>query len=323
MRLLQDLSSQFNILPACLRIDIITFDRRDVIGRGGEATVYRGQMLQKPVVIREVVMARREWNRPLGRKVTKLVHREALTHSWLSHANIIPFLGIYHEEVGSPPMVVLPFVDGGSLQDLLDDEPLTLEQFEKIVLGTAQGVLYLHTRTPPIIHGDLHPGNILLGKSGHPYICDFGLSRLRHEITRTRTMMFEAGRLRFLAPELSSGSEPFRTTPESDIFSLAMTFLNAWTGEPPFFDIENERRVSSEFQIGNRPTMFYPGFECPGLLSLLSGMWAQIPSARPLMPEVLGLLLGIFQPAASMVPANQAGQLELMEPYVGKIPWHM
>lgn len=40
--------------------------------------------------------------------------------------------------------------------------------------------------------------------SGEPIICDFGLSRIRHEVTRTRTMIHEGGRTRFLVPELSA-----------------------------------------------------------------------------------------------------------------------
>ncbi|KAF8312065.1 hypothetical protein DL93DRAFT_2138789, partial [Clavulina sp. PMI_390] len=68
LRLLQDLSHRFGALPTSFQVKDVRFDRRDVIGRGGEATVYRGLLEERTVVIREVVMARREWNRPLGTK---------------------------------------------------------------------------------------------------------------------------------------------------------------------------------------------------------------------------------------------------------------
>ena len=60
---------------------------------------------------------------------------------------------------------------------------------------------------------------------GQAVLCDFGLARIRHEVTRPCTSIREGGKLRYLAPELLSGPESFRTTAESDIYSLAMTFF--------------------------------------------------------------------------------------------------
>ncbi|KAF8298262.1 kinase-like protein, partial [Clavulina sp. PMI_390] len=122
------------------------------------------------------------------------------------------------------------------------------------MIGTARGIEYLHGRKPPVIHGDLHPGNVLIDNCGKAYLCDFGLSRIQHEVTRSRTMIQEGGKLRFVAPELSaSAATRFRTTRESDIFSLAMTFLAAWSGETPFPEIQNEWKVISNVVGGQRP----------------------------------------------------------------------
>ncbi|KAF8312093.1 kinase-like protein [Clavulina sp. PMI_390] len=255
-------------------------------------------------------MAPREWNRPLGRKVTQLVHREALTHAQLSHPNILPFLGVYREQADSPPMVVLPFVERGSLQDLMDDGPLNSESFERILIGAAKGVLYLHSRQPPIVHGDLHPGNILINELGEPNLCDFGLSRIRHEVTRTRTMIFEGGRFRFLAPELSAGrTESFRTSRESDIFALAMTFLTAWTRKPPFSDMRNEKKVASCIQKGQRPKRSPSA--SPILLpdpdtfwAFLDKLWAQEASARPSASAVLDSVAQLFRPITPPLPSS-------------------
>ncbi|KAF8312067.1 kinase-like protein [Clavulina sp. PMI_390] len=248
-------------------------------------------------------MSSREWKRPLGVKVTQLMHREAITHAQLSHPNILPFLGVYHEHVDSPPMMVLPFLERGSLQDFLIEQQLIAEDFQRIVLGIAEGVGYLHSRQPPIVHGDLHPGNVLLDIFGTPRLCDFGLSRIRHEVTRTRTLLMEGGRLRFLAPELAKGlTERFRTTLQSDIFSLAMTFLNLWTGKKPFSEIPKDRKVASTLKKGKRPTRPTVHFGLKlgaesDLWMLLSDMWAHDSMTRPSIGEVFERLnQKIFDP---------------------------
>ena len=88
---------------------------------------------------------------------------------------------------------------------------------------------------------------------GKALLCDFGLSRIRHEVTRTHTTIREGGRMRFMAPELLSGHETFRTSEASDVFSLSMIFWNAWTRKLPFAEIANELRAGAVIRKGERP----------------------------------------------------------------------
>ncbi|KAF8317147.1 kinase-like protein, partial [Clavulina sp. PMI_390] len=177
---------------------------------------------------------------------------ESLTHSLLSHPNILPFLGIYYEEIGSPPLMVLPFLERGSLGNFLAfaKPQIDMENLKRIVLGVCEGLRYLHSQKPPVIHGDLHPDNVLLDDEGSPYLCDFGLGRIRHEVTRSYTMNQErrGGHLRFMAPELISNRtseqmDELRTSLETDIFSLAMLVFNIWTGSRPMKECWNEWEV--------------------------------------------------------------------------------
>ncbi|KAF8296967.1 kinase-like protein [Clavulina sp. PMI_390] len=150
-----------------------------------------------------------------------------------------------------------------------------------------------------MMYSGLRQGNILLDGSGHPLLCDFGLCRIRHEVSRTRTMRQEGGRIRFLAPELSSSLEgQFRTTPASDIFSLAMTLLNIWTGEMPFAEVRNEWQVASRVNQGMRPNrlggMLLSPYLNSTLWTLLEEMWAQKPNKRPSSDNVSLRLERVF-----------------------------
>ncbi|KAF8294170.1 kinase-like protein, partial [Clavulina sp. PMI_390] len=226
--------------------------------------------------------------------------REAITHSQLQHPNVIQFLGIYQEGPDALPLTIAPYMERGSLQDSVANKFIKPHHFGGIAVGISQGVAYLHSRTPPVIHGDLHPGNILLDGSGDPVLCDFGLSRIRHEVTRARTMRQEGGRIRFLAPELSLSLEgQFLTTSASDVFSLAMTLLNLCTGRMPFAEVRNEWQVASRVNQGGRPNRPAEGFLTSrvGLLlwELLEIMWAQMPENRPSSANVVLRLEELFK----------------------------
>ncbi|KAF8294804.1 kinase-like protein [Clavulina sp. PMI_390] len=306
LRLLQDLCYYFCAIPRSFILENVLFSRtlESIVGRGGEATLYRGQVADgnyvRPVVVREVSMAPWEWELPVGRKVTQLIHREAITHSLLTHPNILPFVGIYHEKPESPPITVLPLIERGSLQKILVGTLVESNTLQQILLGVANGVVYLHSLHPPIVHGDLHPGNILVDSSNNPYLCDFGLSRIRHEVTRTRTLLREGGMRRFMAPELSAGfMERFRTNISTDVFSLSMTFLNIWSGHPPFSEVRQDAKVVANFRNGLRPEE--PSISVAlsrrprrQLWKLLNKMWAQIPANRPSSADVLDCLIRIF-----------------------------
>lgn len=73
MRLLRDLCSISGQPPSSFELHDVTFDRRDVVGQGGEATVYRGVMNSQPVVVREVVRSLKEWRSSGGRKIIQVI----------------------------------------------------------------------------------------------------------------------------------------------------------------------------------------------------------------------------------------------------------
>ncbi|KAF8294459.1 kinase-like protein, partial [Clavulina sp. PMI_390] len=138
--------------------------------------------------------------------------------------------------------------------------------------------------------------NVLIDAEGHALLCDFGLSRIKHEVTRSATTIQEGGNLRYLAPEvlqLLDTNQSFRTTPGSDCYAFAMTILELATLQKPFAQYKNEWAASNAAKLGIRPQRLAQ--EAFGALSLqtvdnlwqlLTEMWNHEAHERPSMHHV-------------------------------------
>jgi serine/threonine protein kinase len=177
LKLLQDLCTRSGELPSSFQLNNVAVNRQNLVGRGGEVLVYAGYFGDQKVVVRETVMPRGFWSSPEGKKIIKvtadlrskvipcllhfdiqLVHREAITHSLLDHPNVIRFLGVFTEHADSPPMVVLPFVERGSLSDLLRRNAVQGVEFAWIVC-----LIALHSRNQTFSFTPTVPTQRLLG----------------------------------------------------------------------------------------------------------------------------------------------------------------
>lgn len=159
--------------------------------------------------------------------------------------------------------------------------------------------------------------NILVSADGDALLCDFGLSRIRHEISRTHTTFRQGGRLRFTAPELLFGHDALRINESSDIYSLAMTIYTIGTGDVPLYEYPNEYGAARVIEDGKRPSK-------PSALGGLSPetstkvwkymteMWKHNPADRPSILSVykdFNILLVQMSPAPS--PSTEPIELTL------------
>jgi serine/threonine protein kinase len=124
----------------------------------------------------------------------------------------------------SPPdlLILTEFVPRGSLFALIhdDSEPFPWPRRLRIAAEVAAGLLYLHTRRPPIIHRDLKSDNLLITATYGVKVCDFGLARLKQHASSIQTRYMNAGTPAWMAPETLRG-EMFV---ETGFFDIA-----AWT----------------------------------------------------------------------------------------------
>jgi serine/threonine protein kinase len=96
--------------------------------------------------------------------------------------------------------------------------------------------------------------NVFINEEGEALLCDFGLSRIQHEVTRTLTDIRSGGRIAYIAPELLSGPDHYRTTEATDVYAMAMMFVELGTLLPPYHSVDaNKHNLGNMIRDGLRP----------------------------------------------------------------------
>lgn len=155
--------------------------------------------------------------------------REATILAHLNHPGLIRASDFFEEE--GQCYIVMEYVAGPTLYEVLEQSvgPLPVENVLEWADQLCDGLEYLHSRTPPILHRDLKPGNILLDDLGRVRLIDFGISRFQGPAMRTATVLAGAGTAGFAPVEQYSGG----TDERSDIYALGATLYYLLTREIP------------------------------------------------------------------------------------------
>lgn len=151
---------------------------------------------------------------------------EAKTLSSLDHPNIAEVHEIGEFDDGL--FICMKFYEGQSLQEILSNGPLSLEDVHSFGIQIAQGLSEAHKSG--VIHRDIKPGNIIVTNKGPVKILDFGLSKGTNltELTRQDTIL---GTAAYMSPEQIEGK---RLDQRTDIFSFGIMLYEMITGERPF-----------------------------------------------------------------------------------------
>lgn len=157
------------------------------------------------------------------------------------------------------------------------------------MLNIAKGLEYLHKRKPATIHRDMKSSNVLVTAKGVAKIADFGLARVKNS---TRSIIKSlVGTVNWQAPELWVPHP--RYNEKVDVYSAAMVFWEClqWHLSQKRYPFEgmNEHAIYQEVgQKHMRPSTATMRRQWGGdILDLVEKMWAQVPSQRPSMPEVV------------------------------------
>jgi len=227
------------------------------LGEGGSGVVYRGRDLRlgRPVAIKVLAEALRDDELAWGRLL-----REARLASQLNHPHIAAIYDLGEEE--GRAFIVMEYVEGMSLADLIPEGGLPLEQVMRYAGQIAEALEFAHQQG--VLHGDLKGSNIVITPDGDIKLLDFGLGRRiprrgMEEVSNTCLPLAEegatAGTLPYLAPELLRG-DPISL--QSDIWALGVLLYQMATGELPFhgatpFELSMEIMVCMPPRMGQVP----------------------------------------------------------------------
>jgi len=133
----------------------------------------------------------------------------------LHHSGLPRFLGEYESD--TMLCVIREYAKGVTLSELLEEAPLTEQEALPILLQLCDILTYLHSQSPPVIHRDLKPQNIILTDDGTVKLIDFGISRIYDAGAKKDTVFF--GTQDFAPPEQYGFSQ---TDCRADLFSLGI-----------------------------------------------------------------------------------------------------
>ena len=206
------------------------------IGRGGTAVVFRAHSaeLNQFVAVKSMTPGLRSDSTTGIRN-----RREIRLLSTIDHPNVVRLL--FTREIHGALCLVMEYVDGGTLQDLIDQAPVSACDAAEIARDLARALQAVHEMG--IIHRDIKPSNILLDRSfdrvkPKPRLTDFGIAREMEGDQSITTTGVIVGTPNYMAPE-QTGYVPAcgQVSAATDIHALGAVLYAMLTGQPPYFAV--------------------------------------------------------------------------------------
>ncbi|KAL4444223.1 hypothetical protein ABPG75_011960 [Micractinium tetrahymenae] len=309
-------SSNGRALPEDMQRWVVRWDELQLeapIGQGSFGWVYKGVWNETQVAVKVLIQSgqvEEGGGIELPDEVMQELLEEAVVMSHIRSSHCVNFLGICMV----PPCIVLEYCAQGSLFGLLHrarHEPDLARQLSwsrrlQMALDAATGMLYLHRRTPPIIHCDLKSPNLLVDENWRVKVTDFNLSKTVKPAGEASVGEVASNPL-WLAPEIFRGEKP---TAASDVFAFAvvcyelLTWRLPWAGETLF-------KIPRRMLSGERPAIPPPA-ELPGAdagplvgletyIALIQKCWAAEPGDRPTFAEIVPKLRELVNAAGQQL----------------------
>ena len=214
------------------------------VGRGAMGTVYKARdpKIDRFVAIKTILLHRTAVQEQ--REYRERFFTEAQAAGRLIHPNIITLFDVGEEPGTSDPYIVMEYIEGETLRDLLARAPgkLPLDTALQITQDLAEALDYAHAQG--VVHRDIKPANILVTKEGQAKIGDFGIAQL--DLAQITLPGRVVGTPAYMSPEQLEGQ---LVDGRSDLFSLGAILYSLITGFSPF---QGNSATTVCFKVANR-----------------------------------------------------------------------
>lgn len=272
---------------------------RQLIGSGGMGQVYLARdLLLGRLVALKLVRADR-----LGSHQIRRLTEEARTTARFNHPNIVTIYNVGTHR--SRPYLALEFIEGETLSERMRREPLSVDEILRIGRAIASALAHAHQEN--VLHADLKPGNVMIGRDGRIKVVDFGLAR------DTQSLIDRPG-----------GGTPSHMAPEqwqlemlmdrTDVWALGVLLYECLEGRHPFCSEDDQLKLRKAVLDENHPVpeVSRPGVP-PEVAHLLRRCLAREPFLRPTAADVLDVLEVALSPYRELAPTES--------PFRGLLPF--
>jgi serine/threonine protein kinase len=217
------------------------------LGSGGMGIVSKAidTRLNRPVALKAI----RESD-PQNTDAVLRLRAEALAAASLDHPYICKIYELL--ETGTATIVVMEFVDGETLGEILDRRVPPLVDTLRYGSEIAEGLANAHARG--IVHRDVKPSNVMVTPHGHIKLLDFGIARINSDSALTQSGLTLPGNIpgtpQYMAPEQALGRP---LDGRADLFSLGVLLFRCLTGQLPFEGVTRDEYVQQMLTGRARP----------------------------------------------------------------------
>lgn len=211
-----------------MRKGLVVGDRYRIlspIGHGGMGSVWLAsdERIGGTVALKEVHLIPGGEDLPIRRERAL---REARAARMIDHPSIVKIHDVFLDHEGRP-WIVMAYIRGTSLQEMVERGPLAEREVARIGLHVLDALVAAHDAK--VVHRDVKPANVVVGEAGQVFLVDFGIAHLtgRERLTSARVI----GTPHYLSPEHIGNKDP---GPAMDLWALGVTLFNALEGYSPF-----------------------------------------------------------------------------------------
>ncbi|MDX2525636.1 serine/threonine-protein kinase [Streptomyces europaeiscabiei] len=260
------------------------------LGHGGMGTVWRAkdETVDREVAVKEPRVPDHLPERERANAFERM-RREARAAARLDHPSVVNVHDV--AVVDGQPWIVMELVRGRSLGDALQEGTLGVRDAARIGLDVLGALEAAHAAG--VLHRDVKPDNVLLGRHDRVVLADFGIAQIEGETNLTDTGGF-VGSPEYIAPERVLGQRP---GPASDLWSLGVVLYAATEGVSPF----RRSNTPATLQSVLNATPAAPASATGPLAEAINGLLQKDPARRPTAARVRELLETAANPPAPVV----------------------